>query len=60
MSSSTEPTEQVQNILQVVVDLGLQPYTPPKPLPEISADDVHLIAWLALVPEPGYAAESDA
>ena len=48
MSTSTEPAEQVQHILQVIRDLGLQPYTPPKPLPEISADDVHLVCWLAV------------
>ena len=41
MATSPDPTQQVQNILQVIRDLGLQPYTPPKPLPEISADDVH-------------------
>ena len=50
MATSTEPAQQVQNILQVIRDLGLQPYAPPKPLPEISADDVHLVCWMALVP----------
>ena len=49
MATSTEPIEQVQNILQVVSGLGLQPYALPKPLPEISADDVHLVCWVALV-----------
>ncbi len=29
MTMSAEPTEQVQNILPVVRDVGLQPYTPP-------------------------------
>ena len=53
MATSPEPTQQVQNILQVIRDLGLQPYTPPKPLPEISADDVHLVCWLALEPQHG-------
>ena len=53
MATSPDPTQQVQNILQVIRDLGLQPYTPPKPLPEISADDVHLVCWLALEPQHG-------
>ena len=53
MATSPDPAKQVQNILQVVRDLGLQPYTPPKPLPEISADDVHLVCWLALEPQHG-------
>ena len=48
MATSTEPTQQVQNILHIVERLGLQPYTPPKPLHEISADDVHLVCWLAV------------
>ena len=28
--------------------LRLEPYVPPKPLPEITDDDVHLVRWLAL------------
>ena len=30
------------------ITLGLEPYIPPDPLPEIRPEDVHLITWLAL------------
>ena len=48
MHSSTEPAEQAERILAVIRDLGLEPYTPPEPLPEITPDDIHLVCWLAL------------
>ena len=48
MNSSTDPAEQAELILGVIRDLGLEPYTPPEPLPEITADDIHLVCWLAL------------
>lgn len=51
MKSTQDPTEQAQKILEKIRDLGLEPYIPPKPLPEITHDDVHLVCWLALVPE---------
>ena len=50
MKTTEDPTEQAQNILEVIDNLGLEPYVPPKPLPEITADDIHLVCWLALVP----------
>ncbi len=50
MSGADNPTEQAEVILTVVGALGLQPYEPPKPLPEITAEDVNLICWLALQP----------
>ena len=50
MKTTQEPTEQAQKILEVITNLGLEPYAPPKPLPEIAPDDVHLVCWLALVP----------
>lgn len=49
MCGSDDPAEQAANVLGVVRALGLEPYTPPQPLPEITPDDVHLVCWLALV-----------
>ena len=48
MNASTNPNEQAELILGVIRDLGLEPYTPPEPLPEIVYDDIHLVCWLAL------------
>jgi hypothetical protein len=50
IASSEEPQQQVLAVAQTVKDLGLQPNPPPKPLPEIERDDVHLVCWLAIVP----------
>ena len=51
---STQPTfsRRARKILEVIDNLGLEPYVPPKPLPEITPDDVHLVCWIALIPEP--------
>jgi hypothetical protein len=38
-------------VAQIAAELGLEPSPPPEPLPEIDHDDVHLICWLAIVPE---------
>ena len=48
-----DPAEQAARVLGVVRSLGLEPYTPPQPLPEITPEDVHLVCWLALVPPVG-------
>ncbi|MEX2535027.1 MAG: helicase-related protein [Trueperaceae bacterium] len=45
------PSDQVEAIIGVVEDLGLQPPEEIKPLPEITLEDVHLVCWMALVPE---------
>jgi hypothetical protein len=50
VASSANPQAQVLAVAQTVNDLGLQPSPPPKPLPEIEHDDVHLVCWLAVVP----------
>ena len=47
-----DPAEQAKRILDIISNLGLEPYTPPKPQPEITPDDIHLICWIALVPQP--------
>ena len=48
MAATADPAEQATNILGAIGTLGLEPYIPPEPLPEITADDVHLVCWLAL------------
>ena len=48
VAASDDPAEQAEGILGVIRSLGLEPYVPPKPLPEITHDDVHLVCWLAL------------
>ena len=48
MAATADPAEQAINILGAISALGLEPYEPPQPLPEITADDVHLVCWLAL------------
>ncbi|MCY3924202.1 MAG: helicase-related protein [bacterium] len=49
IAGGDDPTDQALNVLGVVRSLGLEPYTPPQPLPEITPDDVYLVCWLALV-----------
>jgi Helicase conserved C-terminal domain len=46
-----DPIEQVRAVALVVAELGLEPSPAPEPLPPITEDDVHLVCWLAIVPE---------
>ena len=48
MNASTEPVVQARNILAVIAELGLEPYIPPEPLPQVTLDDVYLVTWLAI------------
>ncbi len=48
LKSDDEPAEQARQVLQVIDELGLQPYQAPRPLPEITKQDVHLVCWLAI------------
>ncbi|MDE0131846.1 MAG: helicase-related protein [bacterium] len=50
MKTTNDPAAQASEVLDVISNLGLEPYAPPKPLPAITADDVNLICWLAVVP----------
>ena len=51
LASSDQPGDQVLAVAQLVSGLGLQPSPAPELLPEIDHGDVHLICWLAIVPE---------
>lgn len=42
--------EKVDRLLEVADYLGLTPQPAPEPLPEIAADDIHLICWMGVVP----------
>ena len=48
MAASDDPAEQAREIIRVIDALGLEPYVPPDPLPEITPEDVHVVCWLAL------------
>ena len=48
MAASDDPVEQAREIIRVINALGLEPYVPPVPLPEITPEDVHAVCWLAL------------
>jgi hypothetical protein len=52
MASRDVPADQVRALADVVAELGLEPSPPPKLLPEIDHDDVHLVCWLAISPGP--------
>ena len=51
MRSSEDPAEQAVALAAKVEELGLEPSPPPEPLRPITDDDVHLICWIAVVPE---------
>lgn len=53
LRSSEDPPAQAEAVHEVVRRLGLEPFTPPSPLPEITPEDVHLVCWLALTPLTG-------
>lgn len=42
------PKECAKQILEEITRLGLNPYHPPSPNPEITKPDIHLICWLAI------------
>lgn len=45
--------ETVTRIADLADRLGLSPQPAPEPLPLITEDDIHLVCWLALLPEQG-------
>ena len=48
MNEASESVQKARNILAVITELGLEPYIPPEPLPQVTLDDVHLVTWLAI------------
>lgn len=44
----SEPAARASAVLRVIEEQGLQPQPVPEPLPEITAEDVHLVCWQAL------------
>lgn len=42
------PRAKALAVVNKMDELGLRPFVPPAPLPPISADEVHLICWLAV------------
>lgn len=53
LASTEDPANQAAAIAELAIEIGLEPAQPPEPLPEIEADDVHLVCWLAIVPAQG-------
>lgn len=49
VQSDSKPPLQAQAVAEAVKELGLEPPHPPKPLPLITIDDVHLVCWMAVV-----------
>jgi hypothetical protein len=54
-----EPVDQATAIARVVQDLGLEPSPAPEPLPVIAESDIHLVCWLAIVPEEAPTPQAD-
>ena len=52
LNADGEPAERAAAVIAVIDDLGLEPYSTPEPLPEITAADVHLVCWQALTAAP--------
>lgn len=51
MASASDPEAQALAVADHAADLGLRPSPPPEPLPEITTDDVHLVCWMAIIPD---------
>ena len=52
LRSEQAPADQAVAVLRVIEEQGLQPQPAPEPLPAITADDVHLVCWQALMSSP--------
>ena len=50
MRSHDEPCEASAAVAAAAIEQGLEPTDPPKSLPVIVTDDVHLVCWQAIVP----------
>jgi len=47
-----DPERKTSELVEKIRDLGLQPSEPPEPLPIIEEEEVQLVCWLAVAPEP--------
>ncbi len=45
------PQEKTQRFIELVNDLGLQPFQPPEPLPIIDKEEVKLVCWMGVEQE---------
>jgi hypothetical protein len=50
--SKASPTKKVKLLRDMAKQYGLQPRPPVKPLPRVDLEDVQLIAWMSIIPEP--------
>jgi len=51
MASGQTGGERATSLLTPVSELGLRPAPAPEPLPVITVEAIHLLTWIALVPE---------
>jgi hypothetical protein len=51
LSSDCDPIEKVRKLAELAIEEAMRPAPEPEPLPEISEDDVHLVCWMAIVPD---------
>ena len=47
-SEEEGPAAKIRRLRQLVDEAGLQPPDIPDPLPKITRDDIHLVAWSAV------------
>ena len=58
--SGDDPNDQrAARVATEITRLGLQPASPPQPLPFISIEDVHLVCWQAITPALGHVPEDE-
>lgn len=50
---SDDPESTSRALIEMVDELGLEPYEPPEPLPVIEEEDVQLICWMAVAGTDG-------
>lgn len=53
LNSEVGNAEKILQVREVLLDAGVQPASPPQPLPHLESADVHLIAWMAVSAKDG-------
>ncbi len=48
-SLQNRPQEKAQRLAEKIEELGIEPFKPPKPRRPITAEEIHLVCWMALV-----------